>query len=72
MKKYYEVGDLVFHKPSDMVGIVIGLRQHSSYYTYHVLLPSDKSYYDPYNNSWFREQLEKVYDSKTGQYCNRW
>jgi hypothetical protein len=71
----YEVGDLVFHKSTNTIGIVVGLRELKKEYTYRVLLPLDGyegRLYDINNVSWFNYQLEKVYDSKTGQYCNRW
>jgi hypothetical protein len=76
MKKIaYQIGDLVYHKSTDTIGIVVGLKEHTKEYTYRVLLPLDGytgNLYDTNNVSWFDFQLEKVYDSKTGQYCNRW
>lgn len=75
MQKYYEIGDLVYHKPTDTIGIVVQLREHTKEYTYRVLLPLDGyegNLYHISNVSWFHYQLEKVYDSKNKKYCNRW
>jgi hypothetical protein len=71
----YEVGDLVYHKSTNTIGIVVGLKEHTKEYTYRVLLPLDGReavIYHINECSWFDYQLEKIYDSKTGQYCNRW
>lgn len=71
----YKVGDLVFHKSTDTIGIVVGFIEHTQCYTYKVLLPLDGflgNLYDINKTSWFEYQIEKIYDSKTGQYCNRW
>jgi hypothetical protein len=74
-KRDYEIGDLVYHKSTDTIGIVVDLREHKKEYTYRVLLPLDGyegRLYDINNVSWFNYQLEKVYDFKTRQYSNRW
>ncbi len=69
----YEIGDLVYHKSTDTIGIVFALKEHKKEYTYRVLLPLDGfegKIYDINNVSWFHYQLKKIYDSKTRQYCN--
>jgi hypothetical protein len=62
----YEVGDLVYHKSTNTIGIVVDLVEHEKQYTYRVLLPLDGyigNLYNTNNVSWFHYQLEKVYDS---------
>ena len=58
----YEIGDLVYHKSTNTIGIVVGLKEHAKEYTYRVLLPLDGytgQIYDINNVSWFDYQIEK-------------